>query len=97
MGLCIRIAFELGLHSVDVSKDPDTYWVDEDVEQWCADEERRGAYWAIWEMDQFSNMLKQVPISTDWIKNQVFLPAEDDKWFQAQPHQSCVLDSDTIS
>ena len=95
LGLCIRVAFELDLHSIDDGKDPTTYT--EDIEAWCEDEERRRAYWAIREMDQHANHLKHVPFLTDWTQNQVFLPAEDQKWFRGEPHQSCLVTSDPLT
>ena len=95
LGLCIRVAFELGLPSTDDGKDRTTYT--EDIDAWCDDEERRRAYWAIREMDQHVNHLKHVPFPTDWTQNQVFLPAEDEKWFRGEPHLSCVASSDPLA
>ena len=47
-------------------------------------------------MDQYANHLKRLPFLSNWIQNQVFLPAEDQKWFQGHPHQSCVATSDHL-
>ncbi|KIX08690.1 uncharacterized protein Z518_03347 [Rhinocladiella mackenziei CBS 650.93] len=94
LGLCIRIAIELGLDLVDAGKDPQQDPVDAD--QWCEDEERRRAFWAIYEIDQFATIIKHVPMATNWTPSNVFLPADEDRWFQAQPHQSCFLDLDPI-
>ncbi len=95
LGLCIRIALELNLYAVDANKDPNA--CSTDVEQWCKEEEQRRAYWAIWEMDQFANHLKHIPMTVDWTQNYVLLPAEDEKWFRGQPQRSCFLDSDLIT
>lgn len=94
IGLCIRLAYEMELHCVDANKDSES--LSPPVRQWCEDEERRRAYWAIWEMDQFANALKQVTVTINWTQNQVFLPAQDEKWFAGQPHQSCNLAADWV-
>ncbi|OQV05611.1 Fungal specific transcription factor domain-containing protein [Cladophialophora immunda] len=95
LGLCMRVALELRLFALDEDKDPDTYTAD--AEQWCQDEEQRRAFWAIWEMDQFANHLKHVPMTIDWTQSHVFLPAEDERWFRGQPQQSCFLEPDLIA
>lgn len=80
---------------MDAGKDAET--LTSNPEQWCEDEERRRAYWAVWEMDQFASILKKLPIMTNWTQNKVLLPAEDDRWFETQPQRSCFLDPDLIS
>ena len=95
LGLCIRIAHEMGLHSIDANVGLDTGKLDS--EKWCQDEERRRASWAIWEMDIFASVLYRVPCTIDWSYTQVFLPAEDDKWLRGQPQKSCLLQRGLIS
>jgi hypothetical protein len=94
VGLCIRIAFEISLNTVDANKNQD--FSSSDVARWCDQEEKRRAYWAIFEMDQFTNALKQVIVSLDWTSNQVYLPVEDEKWFSGEIQQSCPLPSDLM-
>lgn len=94
IGLCIRLAFELGLQSVDFKKDPES--CTKDARVWCEDEERRRAYWAIWEMDLFANALKHITVTINWTQNHVFLPAEDEKWFSGKPQRSCCLATEWI-
>ena len=94
VGVCIRLVFELGLHTTDSDNKPDQYL--KDAEKWCEDEERRRAYWAVWEMDQFSSHMKHIPITIDWAQQDVYLPAEDERWFAGLPQLSCTMASDMI-
>jgi len=91
LGNCVRIAYELNLHLVDAGKSPDT--VNTVPSQWCEDEERRRAWWAIWELDVFASVIRRCPTAIDWSQNETFLPAEDEKWFREEPQKSCKLAS----
>lgn len=94
LGLCIRVACELGIDSVDVGKDAQSEI--SDVAQWCEDEEQRRAYWAIYEIDIFATIMKQARMMTDWGTKMVFLPVDDEHWFRAQPQKSCFLEADVL-
>ncbi|RDL38598.1 uncharacterized protein BP5553_02938 [Venustampulla echinocandica] len=90
LGLCVRIAYEMNLHLIDSGKTSD-YYLNKPA-QWCEDEERRRAWWAIWEMDVFASVIRRCPTAIDWSQNETVLPAEDEKWFQGQPQASCMLE-----
>lgn len=94
LGLCIRVACELGIDSVDVGKDAQSDITD--VARWCEDEEQRRAYWAIYEIDIFATIMKQARMMTDWGTKMVYLPVDDEHWFQAQPQKSCFLEADVL-
>lgn len=94
VGICIRLAFEMELHCTDADRNSEACGIDSTA--WCADEERRRAYWAVWEMDQYTNHMKHIAITLDWTQYPVYLPAEDEKWFRGEPHRSCVLEADLI-
>ena len=94
LGLCIRVACELGVDSVDIGKDAQSDI--SDVAQWCEDEEQRRAYWAIYEIDIFATIMKQARMMTDWGNRMVYLPVDDEHWFQARPHKSCFLEADVL-
>lgn len=91
LGLCVRTAYELNLHLIDVNKSEDMPNVD--AAQWCRDEERRRVWWAIWEMDVFASFVRRCPGGIDWSQNETFLPAEDERWQRAEPQKSCRMDS----
>ncbi|KAK2685466.1 hypothetical protein QWA68_015694 [Fusarium oxysporum] len=90
LGLCVRIAYEMGLHVTDAKTCHEDNQRDPD--QWCQDEEYRRAWWAVWEMDVFASVLYRIPCTINWAYTRVWLPAEDGKWFQGQPQASCCLD-----
>jgi len=95
LGLCVRSAYELNLHLVDSGKAPDQSRAN--PVQWCKDEERRRAWWAIWEMDVFASVIRRCPAAIDWSQNETFLPAEDKKWFCGEPQQSCLLETSLVT
>jgi hypothetical protein len=91
--VAVGSAYELNLHLIDANKRDD----DElDPEKWCEEEERRRAWWAIWEMDVFASVIRRCPTGIDWTQNETFLPAEDQNWLRGQPQKSCTLRLDLI-
>lgn len=89
LGLCIRTAYELQLHHVD----RDNFLGTTDVTAWCHSEERRRAWWAIWEMDIFASTIKRCPSGIDWTDIETRLPAPDEYWFERKIFQSCFLEA----
>lgn len=87
LGLCVRMAYELGLHAVDAGE-PYRRGT-EDVTRWCFDEERRRAWWAIWEMDAFASTIRRCPLGVDWADMETCLPVRDAYWFEKRFRKSC--------
>ncbi|RJE20073.1 hypothetical protein PHISCL_07592 [Aspergillus sclerotialis] len=94
LGTCIRLAYEMNLHLVDVGVPQDITEVD--PKRWCEDEEKRRAWWAIWEMDVFATTIRRTPTAVDWSQIDTLLPVADSYWFQCKPHSSCFLEMDPI-
>jgi hypothetical protein len=94
LGMCVRLAYELNLHLVDGEDVKDIGEVDPN--EWCDNEEKRRAWWAIWEMDVFASTIRRTPTAVDWSQIETFLPVEDKYWFQNQPRPSCFMESDPI-
>lgn len=90
LGLAVRSAYDLNLHMVDCGKGPESHLL-ESPERWVADEEKRRAWWALWEMDVFASVIRRRPMAISWSQNQTLLPAEDDKWDKSEPQRSCFL------
>ncbi|KAI1621307.1 fungal-specific transcription factor domain-containing protein [Exophiala viscosa] len=88
LGVCIRVAYELNLHHVDRYNTPE----EDDPQIWCKIEERRRAWWAIWEMDVFASMIKRCPITIDWTDQETRFPVPDDDWYQLRFSSSCFLE-----
>ncbi|KAL5354737.1 hypothetical protein ACLOAV_000826 [Pseudogymnoascus australis] len=93
LGRCVRIAYELYLHLIDTNKgNQDAHCLEADAEKWSNNEERRRAWWAIWEMDVFASTIRRCPTSIDWTQIEVYLPSEDIAWFQGKVQRSCFLE-----
>lgn len=97
LGACVRLAYELDLHLIDSPIVNRNLWTDMDVRQWCADEERRRAWWAIWEMDVFASTVRRRPTAIDWSQNETSLPVNDELWFRGQMQKSCLLEQSPIN
>jgi hypothetical protein len=94
LGTCVRLAYEMNLHLVDVGVPHDAG--EAHAERWCEDEEKRRAWWAIWEMDVFATTIRRTPTAVDWSQIDTLLPVEDSCWFQRRPRPSCFLEADPI-
>lgn len=81
----------MNLHLVDVGAPNETR-----DEQWCEDEEKRRAWWAIWEMDVFATTIRRTPTAIDWSQIDTLLPVDDSYWFWRKPCSSCFLEQDPI-
>ena len=94
LGICIRLAYELNLHVVDAVSSGDATKVDK--VRWGIDEEKRRAWWAIWEMDIFASTIRRCPTGINQMHIETLLPVEDEDWFQNRPQQSCFLERDVV-
>lgn len=92
LGECVRVAYELQLHLLDL-EDRDT--AEDSNEQyrhdWIKTEERRRAWWALWEFDVFASTIKRLPTALDWTLNKTYLPICDEKWYRNEEAASCYL------
>ncbi|KAE8336779.1 hypothetical protein BDV24DRAFT_167949 [Aspergillus arachidicola] len=90
LGLCVSLIYESNLHCLDSGKDPRV----NNVFQWQEDEEKRRAFWAIWEMDVFASTIRRTPTLIDWNHMEVLLPVDNMHWFAGQPSASCFMEND---
>ncbi|CAG7939912.1 unnamed protein product [Penicillium nalgiovense] len=90
LGLCVRLAYEMNLHQLDSR----TVANSDDIHQWQADEEKRRAFWAVWEMDVFASTVRQTPTAIDWGHMEILLPVDNANWFSDRPSSSCFMDAD---
>ncbi|CBF76215.1 fungal specific transcription factor domain-containing protein [Aspergillus nidulans FGSC A4] len=95
LGSCVRLAYEMNLHLVDV-QGPRNAAAAVDIARWCSDEEQRRAWWAIWEMDVFATTIRRTPTAMDWSQIEILLPVDDEHWFQCQLQESCFFEPDPI-
>jgi hypothetical protein len=92
LGTCVRLAYELNLHLVDAKHQREVI----DAKEWCDYEEKRRAWWAVWEMDVFASTVRRYPTAIDWSQIETLLPIEDEYWFQGKPRKSCFLEQDLV-
>ncbi|KAH7083600.1 fungal-specific transcription factor domain-containing protein [Paraphoma chrysanthemicola] len=74
--VCIQLAYELGLDSMD---DEDSNAVQ--YKTWSEKEEMRRAWWLVWELDTFGSIVSSRPSMIDCTRMSVFLPVSDEQWF----------------
>ncbi|KAG4287334.1 hypothetical protein FPRO06_04986 [Fusarium proliferatum] len=92
LGTCVRLAYELNLHLLDSRYAVEQY--DHNTHRWGEDEEKRRAWWAIWEMDVFASTIRRTPTAVSWSQMEVLLPAPDANWYQDNPVGSCFLEQE---
>lgn len=94
LGMCVRLAYELNLHLLDAKDQSNSDR--EDPKVWRYKEERRRAWWAIWEMDVFASTIKRTPTAIDWGHIQTLLPVDDWFWFHDHRAPSAFMERDPI-
>lgn len=95
LGMCVRLAYELNLHLIDARGNSHRSDASEPV-KWRDGEEKRRAWWAIWEMDVFASTIRRTPTAMDWRHMETLLPVDDADWFNDRPAPSAFMDSNPI-
>lgn len=90
LGLCVSLAYETNLHLLDSGTAARTA----DPQQWQADEEKRRAFWAIWEMDVFASTIRRTPTAINWQHMEILLPVDNANWFSGNPIPSCFMETE---
>jgi hypothetical protein len=85
---CCRIVYSLSLHQID--KEPPRNG-NQTPQRWAKKEEERRAWWAIYQMDNFSSIIACRPFNIDANRMNVMLPAADPDWFEYSPSPSVSL------
>lgn len=96
LGTCARLAYEMNLHLVDVGASSGSSAAETHPAQWCEDEGKRRAWWAVWEMDVFATTIRRTPTAIDWSQIDTLLPVENRYWFERKPRPSCFLEMDPV-
>ncbi|KAH6999323.1 fungal-specific transcription factor domain-containing protein [Ilyonectria destructans] len=92
LGMCVRLAYELNLHLLDsrcINELGHDY-----AQCWREDEEKRRAWWAIWEMDVYASTIRRTPTGINWTQMEVLLPVSDTCWYRCRPAKSCFFEQD---
>ncbi|OPB44789.1 Zn2Cys6 [Trichoderma guizhouense] len=97
LGAVIRIAYELRLHLVDLPLKLSSTKTDMDsLEVWVAKEERRRAWWTIWEFEVFATTIRKCPLGMDPEQHATLLPVDDKFWFNGEKQPSCFFEKDPV-
>ncbi|KAF3066908.1 Fumarylacetoacetate hydrolase domain-containing protein 2 [Trichoderma lentiforme] len=97
LGAVVRIAYELRLHLVDLPLKLSSTKTDTDpVEVWMAKEERRRAWWTIWEFEVFATTIRKCPLGMDPEQHATLLPVDDKFWFNGEKKPSCFFETDPV-
>lgn len=92
VGNCTRLAYELDLHNTDA--DLAVLGTESsllDIAENITREEKRRAWWTIWEMDTFSSTISLRPYAIDDRQVRVLLPLSDQCWEGNTPISSAFL------
>ena len=96
--MCSRLAFELGLDKIDedlLGVDYSSEW--ESPYEWVEREEKRRAWWLVWELDVFASTILKRPQAIDKSQINVLLPASDAQWFDNCPISSTFIIRDVAN
>lgn len=97
LGAAIRIAYELRLHLVDLPLKLSPTSTDSDsVDVWIAKEERRRAWWTLWELEVFATFIRKSPLGMDPKQHATLLPVDDTCWFNGEKSPSCFFEPDPV-
>ncbi|KAF5980188.1 hypothetical protein FBULB1_5316 [Fusarium bulbicola] len=82
-GVCVRLAYDLNLCSMDEQ---------DESSDWSVLEEQRRAFWTTWELDTFGSLMSRRPSSIARSMVMVKLPVSDEAWFADRPVESPIVD-----
>ncbi|KAK4226601.1 hypothetical protein QBC38DRAFT_545867 [Podospora fimiseda] len=95
LGECVRYCYDVNLHLVDANYDPTEPPEKINIERWSLLEERRRAWWAVWEMDIYASTLRRLPPAIKSSMNLTLLPVPDTNWFNDIYQESSFLVPDS--
>ena len=97
IGTCSRLAIDLGLNEIDknikmITAPGEQY----SAESWTLEEEKRRAWWLVWELDVFAATILRRPHAFNKDQMHVLLPVSDNLWFSETPAESTSLQTDAL-
>lgn len=94
IGMCSRLAYDLGLNKIDNTRYHQSRLVS--AQEWSVQEELRRAWWCVWELDTFASAIACRPPTIDRTKMEVKLPVSDEQWFEDAPLESNMINPDPL-
>ncbi|KAL6229106.1 fungal-specific transcription factor domain-containing protein [Aspergillus navahoensis] len=89
VGVCVRVAYDLGLSTIDDDEDENKEY-DNQALGWEEKESRRRAWWLVWELDTFASVMARKPFAIDR-RHRVHLPVSDEDWLSGSRKRSAPL------
>jgi hypothetical protein len=96
-GVCVRMAYDLSLHVMDKNFHVSSHQRNQCLSDWAKAEEKRRAWWAVFEIDTYASTVSCRPFVTDMRRMGVLLPVSDEAWFTLKPVKSAPLLSSSPS
>lgn len=94
---CRELAYALELNKIDEQPPKDVQANQQPPkEDWIAKEERRRAWWSVWELETFDCMASRRLATRRYHEVSVFLPVSDAAWFANEPVASACLDPNPL-
>lgn len=93
ISMCARMAYDLGLDSVDCDDYESQAEPSLNKQSWIRKEELRRLWWRIWDLDNFTCTAKYRPRTMSPIKCKTKLPVNDVDWFDGNEVPSFFLPS----
>jgi len=92
-GICCRMAYSLSLHQIDRKCPRSNSSAAITDSEWVLREEKRRAWWAVFEIDNFASTTACMPFNIDPSRAEVLLPISDNAWLSNQRPKSALLSS----
>ena len=92
-GICCRMAYSLSLHQIDRQSTRINSGAALGDKDGVLQEEKRRAWWAVFQMDNFTSIAACRPFNLDASRAEVLLPISDSAWLSNQQPQSALLSS----
>jgi hypothetical protein len=92
-GLCCRMAYGLSLHQIDRGTTKSQELGTTDKRSRWQKEEKRRAWWSIFQLDSFLSIISSRPFNIDMKHMDVLLPISDQDWFAGNDTFSASLSS----
>ena len=94
--VCRKLACDLELHKTDerATQHENSRMRSSTDDDWVSKEERRRAWWSVWELERFDCIASRQLITRSNLESFVKLPISDEAWFGGKPVASECLDAD---
>ncbi|KAK3714864.1 hypothetical protein LTR37_007599 [Vermiconidia calcicola] len=90
-GTCSRIAYEMGLDTLDQQPASSSGGQTATDRAWTIKEELRRAWWCVWELEVVASTIYRRPHTVPKVRAQVMLPVSDEAWWADEEVPSAII------